>query len=172
MKFRGIVLAAAAGLFFLLATGRAHAAQSMFLEISGVPGEVTIPAAFVNQINVLAVSWGGSKICGSSLNLQDVSLTKSVDKASTKLLAAMRDATVYPIATLRFVRSDDGVYTIYKLTNASVSSISTGGSGGEDRNTENVTLTFSQMQITYTFFDGFGKPGATTSETVVSSACP
>ncbi len=171
MKFRRIVVAAGAGLFFLLATGRAQAAQSMFLEISGVPGEVTTPAAFVNQINVLAVSWGGSKSCGP-LNLQDVSLTKSVDKASTPLLAAMRDATVYPTATLRFVRSDGGVYTIYQLTNASVTSISTGGSGGEDRNTENVTLTFSQMQITYTFFDGSGKPGATTSATVVSSACP
>ena len=56
MKFRGIVLATAVALCFLLAPGRAQAAQSMFLEISGVPGEATTPAAFVNQIAVLAVS--------------------------------------------------------------------------------------------------------------------
>lgn len=172
MKIRGIVLVAAAALCCLLVTGRAQAAQDMFLEISGVPGEATTPATFVNQIQVLAVSWGGSRPCTSPVNLQDVSLTKYVDKASTPLLAAMRDHTVYPTATLRFVRSDGQVYTSYQLTNAVVSSMSTGGSGGEDRNTENVTLSYSQMQITYTFFDGSGKPGATTSTTVVSSACP
>ena len=171
MKFRGIVLATAVALCFLLAPGRAQAAQSMFLEISGVPGEATTPAAFVNQIAVLAVSWGGSKSCGGPLNLQDVSLSKYVDKASTLLLAAMRDNTVYPTATLRFVRTDGGVYTSYQFTNAKLSSLSTGGSGGEDRNTENVTLSFSQVQITYTFFDANGKPGATTSTTVVAGAC-
>jgi len=172
MKFRGILLAAAVASCCLLATSRAQAAQNMFLEISGVPGEVVTPAAFINQIQVLAVSWGGSKICTSPINVQDVSLTKYMDKASTPLLAAMRDHTVYPTATLRFVRTDGQVYTSYQLTNATVTSISTGGSNGEDRNSENVTLSFSQMTVTYTFIDSSGKAGATTSTTVVASSCP
>ena len=171
MKIRAIVLVAAAVLTCLLATGRAQA-QSIFLEISGVPGEVTTPASFAGQINVLALSWGGSKICTGALNMQDLSFTKSTDKASTFLLGALRDHTVYPTITFRFVRTDGQVYQSYQLTNAVVSSMSLGGSAAEPRTTENVTVAFSQVLATYTFIDGSGKPGATTSTTVVASSCP
>jgi type VI secretion system secreted protein Hcp len=44
-----------------------------------------------------------------------------------------------------------------------VSSISTGGSGGEDRLTENVTLNFGRFKVDYTpqKADGSGEPTAT-----------
>lgn len=173
MKLHRFVFAAAAALCCLLATGRAQAAQNMYLEISGVPGEVTTPAAFVNQIQVLAASWGGSRPCPNGTNnFQDLNLTKPVDKASTLLLAALKNGTVYPTATLRFVGPHGQVYTSYQLTNAALTSVSTGGSGGEDRNTENVSMTFSQMTVTYTFIDSLGKPGASSMTTVVSGSCP
>jgi type VI secretion system secreted protein Hcp len=171
MHFRRIVMAAAAALCCLLVSGRAQA-QSIALEIPGVPGEVTTPPAFVNQIGVLALSWGGSKICTSPLNLQDLSFTKYTDKASTALLTALRDHTVYPTITFRFARADGQVYQTYQLTNAVPSSISMGGSAGEPRTSENVSMTFSQLVATYTFFDESGKAGGTTSTTVVSSTCP
>ncbi len=171
MKFRGIVLAAAVALCCLLAPGRAQA-QSIVLEIPGVAGEVTTPAAFANQIGVLALSWGGSKNCTSPLNVQDLSFTKNTDKASMPLLAALQAHTVYPTITFRFVRSDGQVYQSYQLTNAALSSVSMGGSAAEARTTENVTMTFSQVLATYTFIDGGGKVGGSSSATIVSSACP
>ncbi len=99
-------------------------------------------------------------------------MTKYVDKASTLLLTAMKNGTVYPTATLRFIGPHGQVYTSYQLTNAAVTSVSTGGSGGEDRNTENVTMTFSQMTVTYTFVDSVGKVGASSSTTIVGGSCP
>jgi len=173
MKIRRIIFAAAATVCFFLATGRAQAAQTMFLEIPGVPGEVTTPAAYVNQIQVLSASWGGSRPCPNGTNnFQDLNLTKPVDKSSTVLLAALKNGTVYATVTLRFVGPHGQVYTSYQLTNAALTSVSTGGSGGEDRNSENVSMTFSQMTVTYTFVDGLGKPGASSSTTVVSGSCP
>ena len=171
MKIRGIVLASVAALCGLLASGRAQA-QSIVLEIPGVVGEVTTPVAYANQIGVLALSWGGSKICTSPLQLQDLNFTKSTDKASTFLLSALRDHTVYPTVTFRFISAGGLVYQSYQLTNAVLSSMSLGGSAAETRTTENVSMSFSQALITYTFIDGFGKPGGTTSTTIVSSSCP
>jgi type VI secretion system secreted protein Hcp len=40
-------------------------------------------------------------------------------------------------------------YIIVELTELLVTSVSTGGSGGEDRLTENVTLNFEEIHFTY-----------------------
>ena len=53
MNARGALLVGAMVLSFVLATGRAQAQQDMFLELPGVQGEVTTPAAYANQIAVL-----------------------------------------------------------------------------------------------------------------------
>ena len=171
MNIRGVLLAAVAVFSCVLVTGRAQA-QSIFLEIPGVVGEVVTPATFVNQINVLALSWGGSKACTNPLNLQDLSFTKYTDKASMPLLAALRDHTVYPTITFRFVSSGGVVYQSYQLTNAVLSSMSVGGSASDLRTTESVSMSFSQVLATYTFIDASGKPAGSFSTTVVSSACP
>ena len=51
-------------------------------------------------------------------------------------------------------------YIKFKLKNVMVSSVSTGGSGGEDRLTENVTLNFNFVEYSYVEQDekGGGKP--------------
>jgi len=41
-------------------------------------------------------------------------------------------------------------YLIITMTEVLVTSISTGGSGGEDRLTENVTLNFAKVKVEYT----------------------
>ena len=46
-----------------------------------------------------------------------------------------------------------------KLTEVLITSISTGGSGGEDRLTENVTLNFSKVHFDYTPQDDKGAAG-------------
>ena len=170
MKLHRIALAAAAALCCLLVSDRAQA-QGIYLEIPGVPGEVVSPV-FPNQIAVSALSWGGSKICTGPLQVQDINFTKSTDTATTTLMSALRDGTVYPTITFRFARSDDQVYQSYRLTNARLSSISTGGAASDPRTTDSVSMTFSQALITYTFIFPSGKPGGTSSTTIVSSACP
>ena len=51
-------------------------------------------------------------------------------------------------------------YLKIKLTDILVSSISTGGSGGEERQTANVTLNFSQVVVDYTEQKADGSGGA------------
>ena len=176
MKVRGVFLAAVCVLCCVLAIGPAQAAQSIYLDIPGIPGEVVTPAAFVNQISVLSISNGGSRPCGAGggvLSMSDVNLMKTADKASVKLSVALRDHTVIPTMTIRFVRSDGQVYQTYQLINAVVESLQDSGSGGgDDRNAESVSFGFAQMVLTYTFFDGAGKAGATESMTFTSALCP
>ena len=172
MKIRGVLLAGAIVVSCVLVSGRAQA-QQIFLEISGVPGEVVTPAAFANQIEVLSLSFGGSKPCGAgSLSLSDVNIMKNTDKATVKFSIALRDHTVYPTATIRFTRSDNQVYQVYQLTNMVLESLQTSGSGGSPRTTESVSFTFSQMAVTYTYFDSSGKAGSSDSMTFTAPSCP
>jgi type VI secretion system secreted protein Hcp len=50
-------------------------------------------------------------------------------------------------------------YIIVELTECLVSSVSTGGSGGEDRLTENVTLNFEEVHYKYVPQDDKGGAG-------------
>jgi len=129
-----------------------HAAVDMFLEIPGIPGESTDPV-HANQMDVLAWSWGMSHPSGGTgtANFQDLSVAKYVDQASPLIMSSCASGAHISKATL-YVRKA-GVnpieYIKIQLTNVLVSSVSTGGSGGEDRLTENVTLTFAKLQLDY-----------------------
>ena len=171
MKIRPYVLAAAAALCCLLVTGRAQA-DSIFLEIPGVPGEVVTPAVFAGQIELSSMQLGGGGgVCVAHPSFSEIVVTKIEDKATVPLYAALRDHTVYGTATIRFVRSaDNQVSQTYVLTNAVVTGVSTSSGGG--RPSESLSLGFSQLLMTYTFFDGSGKAGATQSTTLVNAACP
>ena len=174
MKFRGVLVAAAAIVSCFVFSGRAQA-QQIFLEIPGVQGEVVIPAPFVNQIEVLSLSWGGSKPCGSGqLSLSSMNIMKNTDKASVDFAIGIRDSTVYPTATIRFTRSDGQVYQTYTMNNMVVESLQTSGSaGGSQRTTESVSFAFGSVVVTYQFFDGSGKQsGAPESMTFSAGSCP
>jgi type VI secretion system secreted protein Hcp len=159
MKMRGVLLAGAVVLSCLAVTGRAQAQSSIYLDIPGVQGEVVTPAAFANQIEVLSISLGGVRVCGTgNLSMSSVNLMKSTDRSTVELSTAMRDGAVYATATFRFTRSDGQVYQTYVLSNARVESLQTSGSaGGADRTTESVSFVFSQLTISYQYFDGSGK---------------
>jgi len=177
MNMRGVFLGAVCLVSCFVVSGRAQAAQDMFLEIPGVPGEVVTPAAFANQIAILSMSAGGSRPCGGSpgsLSMSSLSVMKFTDKATVKLSTALRDGTVYPTATLRFVRSSDGqVYQVYQMNNAVVESLQTSGStGGDNVTIESVSFAYAQLGVTYTFFDGSGKAAGTESMTFTSGSCP
>jgi len=141
-------------------------AVDMYLKIGDIKGE-SRDKVHSAAIDVLAWSWGasnsGSAHVGSGAgagksNFQDLSFTKYIDSASPLLLQACAGGKHYPEATLTVRKAGDTPleYLVIKMSEVLVSSFSTGGSGGEDRLTENVTLNFAKFVFTYTPQDAKG----------------
>jgi type VI secretion system secreted protein Hcp len=143
-------------------------AVDMFMKIEGVNGE-SKDKTHTKEIDVLAWSWGlsnsGSAHVGGGagmgkVNVQDLSFTKFVDSASPVLALACCNGTHYANATL-VVRKAGGnpvEYITIKLQEVLISAVSTGGSGGEDRLTENVILNFAKVALDYVPQDEKGAP--------------
>ena len=134
-------------------------ASDMFIKIAGVTGEAK-DKTHADEIDVLAWSWGmsqsGSFHVGGGggsgkVSMQDLSFTKYVDTASTPLMLKCCKGEHIDDATLTVRKSggDPVEYLVIKLTKVLVSSVSTGGSGGEDKLTENVTLNFAHCEVKY-----------------------
>jgi type VI secretion system secreted protein Hcp len=135
-------------------------AVDMFLKLTGIDGE-SGDSAHAGEIEVLSWSWGASQsgtmhtgTGGGSgkVNVQDVSVTKYVDSASHLLLKHCHDGAHIDegILTVRKAGGTPVEYIIITMRKIIVSSISTGGSGAEDRLTENVTLNFAEFDYAYT----------------------
>ena len=123
------------------------------------------------QIDVLAWSFGVSQSgtmhmgeggTAGKANVQDISITKYVDAASPNLALACCNGKHYDKALLTVRKAGEKPVEYLKITMKEViiSSYSTGGSGGEDRLTENVSLNFAEYKTVYTPQDPTGKPGA------------
>jgi type VI secretion system secreted protein Hcp len=86
------------------------------------------------------------------VSVQDLSLTKYVDKASPNLIMATCNGKHYKEALLTVRKAGEKPLEYIKITmkEVLVSAVSTGGSGGEDRLTENVTLNFAEFKVEYT----------------------
>ena len=145
-------------------------AVDMFIKIDDIKGE-SIDGTHKGEITVLAWSWGatqsGSTHIGTGggagkVNVQDLSFTKYIDKSSTNLLQAVCNGKHFKAATLVVRKAGDKPLEYLKIhiEDILVSSISTGGSGGEDRLTENVTLNFGRFKLDYAAqkADGSGEP--------------
>jgi type VI secretion system secreted protein Hcp len=134
-------------------------AVDMFIKIGDLKGE-SRDKVHVGKIDVLAWSWGvsnsgsahnGGGAGSGKANVQDLSFTKPIDKCSPSLLLACCKGTHYTDATL-IVRKAGGTpleYLKITLSEVLVSNVSTGGNGGEDRLTENVTLNFAKVKVDY-----------------------
>ena len=134
-----------------------QAAIDMFLKIDALAGESQDPQ-HAKEMDILAWSWGaahapavnGSITVGRPA-FQGLTLTKYVDSASPGLLAhcASGEAFTHATLTMRNVSASSVEFYHFDLTNVVVTSVSTGGSGGEDRLTETITLTFAGVLISY-----------------------
>ncbi|MDQ3059960.1 MAG: type VI secretion system tube protein Hcp [Pseudomonadota bacterium] len=135
-------------------------AVDMFLKLDDIKGE-SRDSKHKDEVDVLAWSWGlsqsGTTHMGGGggagkVNVQDLSLTKYVDKSSPNLIMATCNGKHYKEALLTVRKAGDKPLEYIKVTmkEVLVSSVSTGGSGGEDRLTENVTLNFAAFKVEYT----------------------
>jgi type VI secretion system secreted protein Hcp len=135
-------------------------AVDMFLELEGIKGEAE-DAKHKGKIDVLAWSWGGSQSgtghtgggSGSGkVNIQDLSVTKYVDKSSATLFLHMCNGKHIKKGKLTVRKAGEKPLEYIKLEmdDIIVTSLSTGGSGGEDRLTENLTINFTKFKLEYT----------------------
>ncbi len=135
-------------------------AVDMFIKLEGIKGE-SVDHKHKEEIDVLAWSWGmsqsGTTHMGKGggagkVNVQDISLTKYMDKASPNLMLYCCSGKHIKEAVLTVRKAGDKPLEYMKITmgDVLVSSVSTGGSGGEDRLTENLTLNFGKVKTEYT----------------------
>jgi type VI secretion system secreted protein Hcp len=142
----------------------------MYIKIATVDGE-SKDKAHKGEIDILAWSWGmsnsgtahlGGGAGAGKVNVQDMSFTKYIDKASCKLQLACAVGQHFDdaLVTVRKAGTTPLEYLKITMTDVMVTAVSTGGSGGEDRLTENVTLNFAKVKVEYQEQDdkGAGKP--------------
>ena len=134
-------------------------ASDMYLKVGDVKGE-SVDAKHKDEIDIISWSWGisqsgtfhsGSGGGSGRSKFQDISVTKYIDKASPVLMKKCCDGTQYDeaILTVRKAGTSPLEYVIMKLNEVIITSVQTGGSGGEDRLTENVTLNFAKFTVDY-----------------------
>jgi len=141
-------------------TPSAAAATDMFIKIGDIKGE-SIDVKHRDEIDVLAWSWGmsnsGTTHSGGGggagkANVQDFSFTKYVDLSTPDLMLGTLNGQHFDQATFTVRKAGGTQLEFLKITfdEVLVTSVSTGGSGGEDRLTENITLNFAKVKVEYT----------------------
>lgn len=135
---------------------------AVFAKYDGVDGE-SKDADHDKWIDVLSIDWGmvnpvspsgpdgGRNSAG--VTFEDLAMTKYIDKSTPALMTACAMGTPFRIIELNFTRTGTGgerqTYLKITMQDVIITSISTGGSGGEDRLTENVTLNFAKIKVEY-----------------------
>lgn len=145
-------------------------AVDQFLKLDGIDGE-SQDSKHKNTIDVLAWSWGmsqsGTTHMGAGggagkVNVNDISVTKYIDKSSPALMIHTSNGKHIPKALLTVRKAGEKPleYLKIEMEDIMITSVSTGGSGGEDRLTENITLNFSKVKVMYTEQAKDGSKGA------------
>jgi type VI secretion system secreted protein Hcp len=113
------------------------------------------------EIDVLSFNFGGTQSAtmhagpgggSGKANVHDLTITKWVDLASPELALACFNGTHIPEATLTCRKAGGKApveYMKITMSNCIISSISTGGSGDQDRFTENVSINFAKVKVDY-----------------------
>lgn len=146
-------------------------AVDMFLWVKGevIKGESKDKIYSAKKaIDVLAYSWGVSQSGtfhggggggAGKANFQDVSITSWMDAATVQFIQACGKGTHIDEMTLVCRKAGDKPLEFFTavMKNCLVSSVSIGGSGGEDRQTANVSLNFAIVELKYVEQDAKGK---------------
>ncbi len=110
----------------------------------------------------------GRGLCiGRQSNIQDITITKYVDSCSNAILNACctgaRLETAYLYVTNATGQQTDFV-TIELSEGVLITSVSTGGSGGDERLTENISLHFGKFKYSFQPQDDEGKANGGTKD--------
>ncbi len=145
-------------------------AVDIFLKIDSVKGESS-DSVHKDEIDVLAWNWGmnqsGSMHAGKGggsgkVSVHDLSITHYIDKSAPALMQYCCSGKHLKEAKL-VVRKAGGTpleYLTIHLQEVLITSISPGGSSGEDKLTESFTLNFAKVKFTYKSQKADGTPDA------------
>ena len=146
-------------------------AVDFFLQISGpdIKGK-SLADGFEDAIDILSWSWGcqnlgtaalGSGSGGGKVDVNDLTLSKYLDKATTALILACCKGTHYDKAVLTCRKAGDTPldYWVMTMNQVLVTHYSV-GAGGDERLSENITLNFAKFEIVYKTQDKKGKQTA------------
>lgn len=134
-------------------------AVDYFLKIDGIEGE-SGDSKHKNEIQLLSWSWGesnqGSHNTGTGggagkVNMQDISFSMGINKASPKLMLACANGEHIKkaVLTCRKQGKEQQEYLQYTFEDLLVSSFQTGGHEGEVIPVEQVSLNFTKIKMTY-----------------------
>lgn len=146
--------------------------MAIYLEYEGIKGNVTAEG-FESHVLVDSVSFGVSrgltmesgKMANREVgkpNVSEVSLTKKADNSVSSLFKEAVSGSSGKQVTLKFVRTGSAnveEFMQYALQDCLVSSYHI-SADGDDEPTENLTLSFSKCEITYTDYDGSNTSGS------------
>ena len=136
-------------------------AVDMYLKIETIDGETTdFDMKKVKACDILAWNWGvsnsGTAHMGGGAGsgkavFQDLTCTKYIDAGSHALLLGCATGEHFTKATLtvRKAGKTQQKYVTITMNEVMITSVSTGGSGGEDRLTENLSLNFAKVKFEY-----------------------
>ena len=145
-------------------------AVDMFLKLATITGEST-DSKHAEEIDLLSWSFaahqtGTSNTGGGSgagrVSIQDLTITKKVDKSSPILFALCCSGQHLESGalTVRKAGGDALEYLIVKMEHVLITGFQTTGSDGQDQLVEQVTLSFKRVGLVYTpqLDDGTGGP--------------
>ena len=132
-------------------------AVDCFLKIDGIKGE-SKDSKHKDEIEVMSWSWGQSNAVSAAfgggmgsgkVSMHDISISKMLDKASVKLIAACAKGEHIPKAELvmRKAGGEQKEYLKINFDDVMVTSYQTGGSG--ETPTENISLNFGKITVEY-----------------------
>jgi type VI secretion system secreted protein Hcp len=132
----------------------------VFLKLDDVKGE-SVDSKHKDEMDLLSWSWGmsqsGTTHSGGGggagkVSVHDLSVTKYIDKASPTLQLSCCNGKHFKEGLLTVRKAGEHPLEYLKITMKEilVTSVTTGGSGGEDRLTENVSLNFAEFKTEYT----------------------
>jgi type VI secretion system secreted protein Hcp len=159
-------IAPAIALLGFLALAATVTGAAVYMKLGDIKGESTatdnehkdwiIIESLSTSMNVsptnVSTGTGAARRRGDAI-VEDISMTKSVDKSSPKLAEAVCKGAVIPKVEIYVTASysDEGrePYYKYELTNVMVTSYSVNASGSDAQPTENITLNFEEIKVSY-----------------------
>ena len=142
-----------------------------FLKLDGIKGE-SRDDKHKDEIDILSYSWGetqagtfafGGGGGAGKVQMQDFHFTTKYSKASPLMFFSCASGEHIKSAVLTARKAGEQQFEFLKveLNDVMITSYQTGGSGGTDLPTEQVSLNFAQIKFEYKEQDETGKPAET-----------
>lgn len=155
-------------------------AVDAFLKLKDLKGE-SVVTGHEDEIQILSWNWGLSQMGtthrgtgggAGKVDVQDISVVKYVDASSPNLTLACCNGKHFEEGTLTVRKAGEKPldYLIITMNDLIVTSVSPGGSSGDENVVENVTLNFAKFKFSYQPQDNKGAKAGGAVEVVYDIA--